>query len=215
MQVERLPNLCHRTHTARWQTERVHGTLCNRQHSHALVPVHWPYYTGDRTSEMTTNLGPKTEQKTFFFLKFFGRLQDIPAKSRNIPPKKFDFPGSEGHAKTFWSSLLHVEDPYPTGKYPDSKVWVWVLFLYLTITTGKGRHCKKTPQEAQFFLGSGLQTSGMSKPMGHAHKRSERDVLLSLLKLQALWVIAMAHHNHGLQKVVWSRWTEALTLMAL
>ena len=27
-----------------------------------------------------------------------------------------------------------MEDPYPTGKYPDQKVWVWVLFPCLIIT---------------------------------------------------------------------------------
>ena len=28
----------------------------------------------------------------------------------------------------FWAPPLHVEDPYPTGKYPDSKVWVVLFF---------------------------------------------------------------------------------------
>ena len=148
--------------------------------------------------------------QTFFFLKLFGHLRDIPAKSRDIRAKKFDFPGFEGHTwvspkanhikashphfprfrvrifrifcvfrvfvlrfspqtlvflgwegrphfphfhcigfespiskirptgfrmtglrfrgtyRTLW---LHMEDPYPNGKYPDSKVWVWVLLF--------------------------------------------------------------------------------------
>ena len=37
----------------------------------------------------------------FFFLKLFGRPRDILAKSRDIPPKKFGFPGFEGHTELF------------------------------------------------------------------------------------------------------------------
>ena len=41
-----------------------------------------------------------------FFLKLFVRLRDIPAKSRDIPPKKFGFPGFEGHSSEDFSLLL-------------------------------------------------------------------------------------------------------------
>ena len=34
-----------------------------------------------------------------------------------------------------------MEDPYPTGKYPDQKVWVWVLFSSL-------KNTKKSPVES-------------------------------------------------------------------
>ena len=30
-----------------------------------------------------------------------------------------------------WPPPVDVEDPYPNGKYPDSKVWVWVPFPWL------------------------------------------------------------------------------------
>ena len=44
--------------------------------------------------------GPKNEPK-HFFLKLFGRFRDIPAKSRDIPQKKFDSLGFEGHTELF------------------------------------------------------------------------------------------------------------------
>ena len=58
----------------------------------------------------------------FFFLKLFGHPQDIPAKSRDIPPQKsFGFPGFRRTYHTFWPPPLHVEDPHPTRQYPDQK----------------------------------------------------------------------------------------------
>ena len=73
--------------------------------------------------------GPKFEHKLFFLL-LFGHRRDIPAKSRDIPPKKFDFPGFNGHTELFGPPPLHVEDTHPTRRYPDSKVWVWVRFFF-------------------------------------------------------------------------------------
>ena len=67
------------------------------------------------------------------FLKLFGCPRDIPAKSRDIPPKKFDFPGFEGRIGLFGPPPVHVEDPHPTRKYPDQKVWVWVPFSSLIL----------------------------------------------------------------------------------
>ena len=72
-------------------------------------------------------LGDENWTQTFFFLKLFGPFRDIPAKSRDVPRKKFGFPGFEGHTP------LHVEDPHPTGGYPDPKVWVWVPFTSLKL----------------------------------------------------------------------------------
>ena len=71
------------------------------------------------------------ELNTNFFLKLFGQFRDIPAKSRDIPPKKFDFPGFEGRIELFAPPPVHVEDPHPTRKYPDQKVWVRVPFSSL------------------------------------------------------------------------------------
>ena len=48
---------------------------------------------------INTNRG--RELNTNFFLKLFEHLRDIPAKLPDIPPKKFDFPGFEGHTELF------------------------------------------------------------------------------------------------------------------
>ena len=78
------------------------------------------------------SVGAKTWRHTFLFLKLFGHRLDIPAKSRDIPPKKVWFSWFRGTYRTFWPPPLRVEDPYhPTGKYPDSKVWVCALFSCL------------------------------------------------------------------------------------
>ena len=53
-------------------------------------------------------------------LKLFRMSRDIPA--RYLPPQKFDFPGFQRTCRTFWAPPLHVEDPHPTRKHPDSKV---------------------------------------------------------------------------------------------
>ena len=66
-------------------------------------------------------------------LFFVGQFRDIPAKSRDIPPKSLVFPGFRRTYRTFWHPPLEVEDPHPTRKYPDQKVWVWVPFSSLTI----------------------------------------------------------------------------------
>ena len=57
-------------------------------------------------------MGPKIEHK-LFFLKLFGRRRDILAKSLDIPPKKFAFPGFGRHTELF--------GPHPfTWKMPTS-----------------------------------------------------------------------------------------------
>ena len=76
-------------------------------------------------------LGDENWPQTFF-LKLFGRPRDIPPKSRDIPPKKFGFPGFRGTYRAFWPPPLHVEDPHPTRRYLDQKVWVWVPFSCLS-----------------------------------------------------------------------------------
>ena len=48
-----------------------------------------------------------------FFLKLSGRFWDIPAKSRDIPPKKFDFLGFEGHTELFGPHPFTWKTPTP------------------------------------------------------------------------------------------------------
>ena len=44
----------------------------------------------------------------FFFSNFSGTPGDIPAKSRDTPPKKFDFPGFEGHIELLGPHPLQI-----------------------------------------------------------------------------------------------------------
>ena len=82
----------------------------------------------DKPGVVPKPTGPKS-----LCLCAIGHHRDIPAKSRNIPPKKFDFSGFEGLSELFGPHpFMSTEDPYPTRKYPDSKVWVCDLFSCLT-----------------------------------------------------------------------------------
>ena len=72
-------------------------------------PIFWPFLgipaaSLFRERKLNTN---------FFFLKLFGRLRDIPAKSRDIPPKKFDFPGFEAHIELFGPHPFTWKTPTP------------------------------------------------------------------------------------------------------
>ena len=58
---------------------------------------------------------------TFIFFELFGHLRDIPAKSLDIPPKKFDFPGFEGHTELF--------GPHPFTWKTRTQKFGFVLFF--------------------------------------------------------------------------------------
>ena len=63
---------------------------------------------------------------------FFSNFSGASGISRQNPgisrPKKSSrFPWFRGTYRTFWPPPLRVEDSYPTGKYPHSKVWVCAL----------------------------------------------------------------------------------------
>ena len=72
--------------------------------------------------------GPKIERE-LFFSQTFRAPPGCPGKIPGCPAKKFGFPGLRGTYRTFRPPPLHMEDPHPTGRYPDQKVWVWVFFL--------------------------------------------------------------------------------------
>ena len=62
--------------------------------------------------------GERKLNTNMIFVKLFGHLQDIPAKSRDIPPKRFGFPGLEGHTELF--------GPHPfTWKTPTPPEDIW------------------------------------------------------------------------------------------
>ena len=71
----------------------------------------------------------KIEHK-FFFLKLFGHLRDIPAKkSRDIPPKKFGFPGFEGHAELFGPQPFTWKSPTPPENIGPESLGLGSFFL--------------------------------------------------------------------------------------
>ena len=71
-----------------------------------------------------------------------------PAKSRDIPPKTFDFPGFEGHTELLGPHPFACGRPLPHWKrYPDSKVWVCALF--------RARALLKGSEQPRFFLNHG------------------------------------------------------------
>ena len=71
--------------------------------------------------------GTRIEHKLFFVPLTFRVPPGYPGKIPGYPAKKVWFPWFRGTYWIFWPPPLHVEDPYPTGKCPDSKVWVCAL----------------------------------------------------------------------------------------
>ena len=96
----------------------VERTGCNFFSSDSLSPT-------NRERKLNTNI---------FFLKLFGRPRDVPTNPGISRPKSL-IPWFRGTYRTFWPPPVHVEDPYPTGKYPDQKVWVWVPLGACAMTT--------------------------------------------------------------------------------
>ena len=64
----------------------------------------------------------RVEKRGSFFKAAW--VDRVPAKSRDIPPKKFAFPGFEGHTELFGPHPLTWKTPTPPEKKknPDSKV---------------------------------------------------------------------------------------------
>ena len=73
-------------------------------------------------------IGNENSTQTFF-LKLFGHLRDIPAKSRDIPPKKFGFPGFEGHTELFGPHPFTWKTPTPPENIRTKKFRFGFLFL--------------------------------------------------------------------------------------
>ena len=72
-------------------------------------------------------VGAKHWTKTVF-LNFSGTAR-ISRQGPRYPTKKFGFPRFRGTNRTCWPPPLHMEDPNPTGRYPDPKVWACPPFL--------------------------------------------------------------------------------------
>ena len=90
----------------------------------------------ERTLNLVTFVGDENWTQTFFS-QTFRAPPGYPGKIAGYPAQKVWFPWFRGTYRTFRPPLLHVEDPHPTAKYPDPKVWVWVPFLpeQLVVTT--------------------------------------------------------------------------------
>ena len=71
--------------------------------------------------------------ETNLFSSTFRAPPGYPGKIPGYPAKKFGISGFGRTYRTFWPPPLHVEDPHPTRKYPDRKVWVWVPLSSLTL----------------------------------------------------------------------------------
>ena len=71
--------------------------------------------------------------------ELFGlHVEDHHRQNPGISPKKFVFPAY----RTFSPPPLHVEDPHPTGRYLDPKVWVCAPFSCLKTSNGTcGKPC--------------------------------------------------------------------------
>ena len=80
-----------------------------------------------------SNQGPKVEHK-LFFLKLFGHLRDIPAKSWDILPKKFDFPGFEGQTEPFGPHPFTWKTPTPPEYLRTQKFGFGFLFRAWELT---------------------------------------------------------------------------------
>ena len=66
---------------------------------------------------------------TFFLSQTFRHRRDIPAKSRDIPPPKIDFPGFEGHAELFSPDPFLWKSPTPPENIQTQKFGVLLFFV--------------------------------------------------------------------------------------
>ena len=91
----------------------------------------------ENNGKTAQSTGPKLNTN-FFFIKLFGRSRDIPAKSRDIPPKRFCFPGFEGHTELFGPHPFTWKTPTPPENIRTQKFGFGFLF----------RACTKTSQHS-------------------------------------------------------------------
>ena len=93
---------------------RDHGTIC----LFGVSLFYIIFRVKIRGRELNTNLFSQTFRAT---------PRDILAKSRDIPPKKHDFPGLEGHIELFGPTRSR-ERPLPHWKISGPKSLGWVPF---------------------------------------------------------------------------------------
>ena len=91
-------------------------------------------------------MGRRKKLNTFFFLKLFGPLRDIPAKSRDVPPKSLVL-GFEGHTKIFGPTLSRGRPP-PLRKISGPKSLGLCSFCFPELSGGNKLFSKKGPDAA-------------------------------------------------------------------
>ena len=68
-----------------------------------------------------------------FVLELFGCRRDVPAKIWDFPPKKFDFPGFEGHTELFGPHPFTWKTPTPPENIRTQKFRFLLFFSCLKI----------------------------------------------------------------------------------
>ena len=132
-------------------------------------------------------IGAKIWTQTFFS-QTFRALPGYPGKIPGYPAQKVWFPWFRGTYRTFWPPPLHMEDPYPTGEYPDSKVWVCALFSFLTEIAPKAPWiCPCFLEFHELFLSPGDFSCGNSRGC----KQHLGEMSLVLKTHRVLWLSLM------------------------
>ena len=98
-----------------------------QRHSKLKLPKIIPgrLYVGNLLPELGLT---RIEHKLFFF-ELFGHFRDIPAKSRDIPPKSLVFLGFKGHTKLSGPHPFTWKTPTPLEDYRTKKFRFGFLFL--------------------------------------------------------------------------------------
>ena len=82
------------------------------------------------------------------YLKLFGCPWDIPAKSRDIPPKKFDFPGIEGHTELFGPHPFMWKTPTPLE---NIRTWKFAFVLFFRAWFVRRKRTVESALRSQFW----------------------------------------------------------------
>ena len=117
----------------------------------------------------------------FFFLKLFGHLWDIPPKSRDIPPKKFGFPGFEGHTELLAPTPSRGRPPpHPRISGPKS-LGLGSFFL----------PAKQCPTDGVWRIGRGVSPDKVRRH-GLPPQRAPLDT-----------VYPLREHQNNVQRILW------------
>ena len=85
------------------------------------------------------------------FLKLLGHRRDIPAKSQDIPPQKFSFPGFEAHIELFGPQPFAWKTPTQPEDIRTKKFGFGFLFLPRRMSiNSQSRKCAKNNLDKKF-----------------------------------------------------------------